>query len=206
MISICAAAGIPEVMEGDDLASLVLDACARAGTPLQTGDVVVVTSKIVSKAEGRAVPAAGRENALAGETVRVVATREREGGGTTRIVESRLGIVGASVSSSATRSAARGVTDRPASRSEPPGARVRRARRAGRRGGTPVARHTSRPRRRTRRRGRARQGQDSPAAGGDRPGRGGRRRRARPAGHPYASSVPERNRSSSAGRTIEHID
>lgn len=105
MISIWAPAGIPEVTEGDDLASLVLDACDRAGTPLETGDVVVVTSKIVSKAEGRAVPAAERENALTDETVRVVATRERDGGGTTRIVESRLGIVGASAGIDASNAA-----------------------------------------------------------------------------------------------------
>lgn len=44
---------IPEVKEGDDIARLVYDACAREQVPLTAGDVVIVTSKIVSKAEGR---------------------------------------------------------------------------------------------------------------------------------------------------------
>ena len=47
--------GIPLVMPGDDLSQLILDALQRAGITLQNGDVLVVTSKIVSKAEGRIV-------------------------------------------------------------------------------------------------------------------------------------------------------
>lgn len=47
--------GIPLVMPGDDLAQLILDALKRTELTLQTGDVLVVTSKIVSKAEGRIV-------------------------------------------------------------------------------------------------------------------------------------------------------
>lgn len=47
--------GLPEIVEGTDLAAATLDAAAAAGTPLESGDVVVVTSKIVSKAEGRTV-------------------------------------------------------------------------------------------------------------------------------------------------------
>jgi coenzyme F420-0:L-glutamate ligase/coenzyme F420-1:gamma-L-glutamate ligase len=47
--------GLPEIVEGTDLGVAVLDAAQQAGTPLQSGDVVVVTSKIVSKAEGRTV-------------------------------------------------------------------------------------------------------------------------------------------------------
>ncbi len=47
--------GLPEVVPGSDLASMILTAAADAGTPLADGDVVVVTSKIVSKAEGRLV-------------------------------------------------------------------------------------------------------------------------------------------------------
>ena len=46
--------GLPEVQQGDDLAALILDG-ARAGPGIETGDVVVVTQKIVSKAEGRVV-------------------------------------------------------------------------------------------------------------------------------------------------------
>ena len=87
--------GIPEVAAGDDLAALVGDALAAdedSGHRLVDGDVVVVTSKVVSKAEGRAVAADDREQAITDETVRVVATRVHEHG-VTRIVENRLGLV-----------------------------------------------------------------------------------------------------------------
>jgi coenzyme F420-0:L-glutamate ligase/coenzyme F420-1:gamma-L-glutamate ligase len=48
-------AGIPEIRPGDDLARLVGDAVEASGLGLETGDVLVVTHKIVSKAEGRLV-------------------------------------------------------------------------------------------------------------------------------------------------------
>jgi coenzyme F420-0:L-glutamate ligase/coenzyme F420-1:gamma-L-glutamate ligase len=83
--------GLPEIAEGDDLAALVVEAVGA----LEAGDVVVVSSKVVSKAEGRQVVAENREQAITDETVRVVAVREHAGGGVTRIVENRLGIVGA---------------------------------------------------------------------------------------------------------------
>jgi coenzyme F420-0:L-glutamate ligase/coenzyme F420-1:gamma-L-glutamate ligase len=51
-----------------------------------------VTSKIVSKAEGRQLDAESREEAITAETVRVVATRAHPGG-VTRIVENKLGLV-----------------------------------------------------------------------------------------------------------------
>ncbi|MFF9901113.1 coenzyme F420-0:L-glutamate ligase [Streptomyces longispororuber] len=76
--------GLPEVRRGDDLAKLI----AAAEPGLADGDVVLVTSKIVSKAEGRVVAAADREAAIDAETVRVVARR-----GTLRIVENRQGLV-----------------------------------------------------------------------------------------------------------------
>ena len=75
--------GLPEITAGADLAGLI----AGAATDLADGDIVVVTSKIVSKAEGRVVQA-GREEAIEAETVRVVARR-----GPTRIVETRHGLV-----------------------------------------------------------------------------------------------------------------
>jgi coenzyme F420-0:L-glutamate ligase/coenzyme F420-1:gamma-L-glutamate ligase len=89
--------GIGEVRPGDDLAALLgdalaADAAARPATALADGDVLVVTSKVVSKAEGRVVHADDREAAITAETVRVVATREHPGG-VTRIVENRLGLV-----------------------------------------------------------------------------------------------------------------
>jgi coenzyme F420-0:L-glutamate ligase/coenzyme F420-1:gamma-L-glutamate ligase len=47
--------GLPEVRPGDDLAALIGDAIAATGTGLERGDIVVVTHKIVSKAEGQVV-------------------------------------------------------------------------------------------------------------------------------------------------------
>ncbi|MCC3767212.1 coenzyme F420-0:L-glutamate ligase [Streptomyces sp. UNOC14_S4] len=81
--------GIPEVRAGDDLTKLIAAAATADGSPgLADGDVLLVTSKIVSKAEGRVLRADDREAAIDGETVRVVARR-----GTLRIVENRLGLV-----------------------------------------------------------------------------------------------------------------
>jgi coenzyme F420-0:L-glutamate ligase/coenzyme F420-1:gamma-L-glutamate ligase len=45
--------GIGEVRRGDDVARLIADAAAAQGTPLASGDVLVVSQKIVSKSEGR---------------------------------------------------------------------------------------------------------------------------------------------------------
>jgi coenzyme F420-0:L-glutamate ligase/coenzyme F420-1:gamma-L-glutamate ligase len=72
--------GIGEITEGSDLAALVAPF-------VRDGDVLVVTSKVVSKAEGRVV-VRDREQAIRDETVRVVARR-----GSTSIVETRLGVV-----------------------------------------------------------------------------------------------------------------
>lgn len=47
--------GMPEVQVGDSLAALIVDAVAAAGQQLQSGDVIVIAQKIVSKAEGRSV-------------------------------------------------------------------------------------------------------------------------------------------------------
>ncbi|MDQ1712338.1 MAG: dehydro coenzyme reductase / coenzyme F420-0:L-glutamate ligase / coenzyme [Frankiaceae bacterium] len=85
--------GLPEVRPGDDLAALL------AGADLRDGDVVVVTSKVVSKAEGRLVTVTGtaeereaaRQRHIDAESVREVARR-----GPTRIVETRHGFVLAS--------------------------------------------------------------------------------------------------------------
>lgn len=74
--------GLPEVGRGDDLAALVTQRW-----PVQHGDIFVVTSKVVSKAEGRVV-CGDRETAIDAETDRVVASR-----GATRIVRTRHGLV-----------------------------------------------------------------------------------------------------------------
>ncbi|AWB88054.1 coenzyme F420-0:L-glutamate ligase [Mycetocola zhujimingii] len=81
--------GIGEIAPGDDLAALI---AAAADGALADGDILLVTSKIVSKAEGRQLNAVDREEAITAETVRVVASREHPGG-VTRIVENRLGLV-----------------------------------------------------------------------------------------------------------------
>ena len=48
-------AGLPEISRGDDLGSLIVDAARAQDTPLAAGDLLVVSQKIVSKAEGRIV-------------------------------------------------------------------------------------------------------------------------------------------------------
>ncbi|MEP7290834.1 MAG: coenzyme F420-0:L-glutamate ligase [Chloroflexota bacterium] len=52
-LNLIALPGIPLVQPGDNLAHLILEALERAAVSLQTGDALVVTSKIISKAEGR---------------------------------------------------------------------------------------------------------------------------------------------------------
>jgi coenzyme F420-0:L-glutamate ligase / coenzyme F420-1:gamma-L-glutamate ligase len=87
--------GLPELRPGDDLAGLI----AAAAPWLREGDIVVITSKAVSKVEGRllAVPPdpvgreLARQAAIDAETVRLVASRGR-----TRIVQTRHGVVLAS--------------------------------------------------------------------------------------------------------------
>jgi coenzyme F420-0:L-glutamate ligase / coenzyme F420-1:gamma-L-glutamate ligase len=75
--------GLPEIATGADLAGLIGEAA-----DLQDGDVVSVTSKIVSKAEGRLQTTGTRDDAIDAELVRVVAQR-----GDTRIVQTRHGLV-----------------------------------------------------------------------------------------------------------------
>ncbi len=75
--------GLPEVAAGADLAALIAGACPD----LRAGDILVITSKIVSKAEGRVVTTS-REQAIEAETVRVVARR-----GATTIAQTRHGLV-----------------------------------------------------------------------------------------------------------------
>ena len=48
--------GMPEVVAGDDLAAQIMGAAQAQGTAIQAGDVLVVTQRIVSKAEDRVVP------------------------------------------------------------------------------------------------------------------------------------------------------
>ena len=91
-IEILPVAGLPEFRPGDDLSA----ALAAAAPWLRDGDVVVVTSKVVSKCEGRLVPAPQdaeerdrlRRKLVDEESVRVLARKGR-----TLITENRLGLV-----------------------------------------------------------------------------------------------------------------
>lgn len=88
--------GLPEFRPGDDLAGILAGALTADPHGLVDGDVVVLTSKVLSKTEGRIVPAptdpderdALRRRLVDEESVRVVARVNR-----TLITENRLGIV-----------------------------------------------------------------------------------------------------------------
>ena len=91
-IEILPVTGLPEFRPGDDLGA----ALSAAAPWLRDGDVVVVTSKVVSKCEGRLVPAPEddeerdrlRRKLVDDEAVRVLARKER-----TLITENRLGLI-----------------------------------------------------------------------------------------------------------------
>lgn len=89
--------GIGRIQAGDDLVAQILDAVTDAAWPdgsrgLQDGDIVVVTSKIVAKAEGRVVRAETRDEVIDLDTVRVVASKQTPRG-TVRVVETPQGLV-----------------------------------------------------------------------------------------------------------------
>jgi coenzyme F420-0:L-glutamate ligase/coenzyme F420-1:gamma-L-glutamate ligase len=86
-VTVTPIAGLPEIGAGDDLAAMIAAALSGTGPAPRDGDILVVTSKVVSKAEGRVV-ATGRDEAIAAETVRVVARR-----GPTTIAQTRHGFV-----------------------------------------------------------------------------------------------------------------
>ncbi|MGH2786484.1 MAG: coenzyme F420-0:L-glutamate ligase [Actinomycetota bacterium] len=67
-ITISPVVGIPEVVEGDDVAALV----AEAAPQLAGEDVVVIAHKIVSKAEGRVIPSTDKRVEALREAVRVL--------------------------------------------------------------------------------------------------------------------------------------
>lgn len=52
-VTLTALPGIPAIRPGDDLADLIIEALRATGRPLRERDVLVITHKIVSKAEGR---------------------------------------------------------------------------------------------------------------------------------------------------------
>jgi coenzyme F420-0:L-glutamate ligase len=92
-LSVIPIAGIPEIEGGSELAELIADAAGAQGTPIENGDCLVVTQKIVSKAEGRIVPLDpddrdARRELVESESVRVLRRR-----GDLIISETRHGFV-----------------------------------------------------------------------------------------------------------------
>ncbi|HEY9293459.1 MAG TPA: coenzyme F420-0:L-glutamate ligase [Microlunatus sp.] len=87
MITIFAPDGIGEVNPGDDVAEIIISALAESRQSLVDGDVLVVTSKIISKAEGQFADAEDRQRMIDAETVRTVARRQSMG-----IVETKHGL------------------------------------------------------------------------------------------------------------------
>jgi coenzyme F420-0:L-glutamate ligase/coenzyme F420-1:gamma-L-glutamate ligase len=95
---VLAVTGLPEVRPGDDLCALIVESAQRQGTPLRSGDVLVVGQKIVSKAEGRllrladvqASPAAVSMAAQLGRDARLVEVILRE---SRRIVRMDRGVL-----------------------------------------------------------------------------------------------------------------
>lgn len=96
-LQVVGVSGLPEISPGADLATLIATAIQTTAWPdgssgPRDGDIVVVTSKIVSKAEGRIVTVDQRESAIEDETVEVIAVKHTPRG-TTRIVRNRHGVV-----------------------------------------------------------------------------------------------------------------
>jgi coenzyme F420-0:L-glutamate ligase/coenzyme F420-1:gamma-L-glutamate ligase len=92
-LSIIPISGMPEISAGDELAVYITDHADHQGTALTDGDCVVVTQKVVSKAEGRLVPLdpddlAARRALVESESVRIVRRR-----GDLIISETRHGFV-----------------------------------------------------------------------------------------------------------------
>lgn len=89
--------GIPKIVDGDDLSALIAEAAMQVRWPsgevgVADGDVLVITSKIVAKAEGRVERAASREELIDRESVRTLASRHTARG-VTRIVQTPHGLV-----------------------------------------------------------------------------------------------------------------
>ncbi len=81
--------GMPEIRPGDDLVEVLTS--ALTDTPPADGDILLVTSKIVSKSEGR-IRTIDRDDAIDAEAVRTVSEWTTPNG-RTRIVETRHGFV-----------------------------------------------------------------------------------------------------------------
>lgn len=89
-VSVTAVGGIPEVAEGDDLATVVSDGLRASGIELADGDVIVVSSKIASKARGLVTHDPDKDRVIANETEYVVAERATDDR-VTRVVRAKAG-------------------------------------------------------------------------------------------------------------------
>ncbi|MEO5744922.1 MAG: coenzyme F420-0:L-glutamate ligase [Terracoccus sp.] len=89
-VTIIPVGGIPEVREGDDLTAVIGLGLSASGVVLRDGDVVVVSSKIASKALGLVTDDPDKDRVVAGETEYVVAERSVPGR-VTRVVRSKAG-------------------------------------------------------------------------------------------------------------------
>ncbi|HEY5579089.1 MAG TPA: coenzyme F420-0:L-glutamate ligase, partial [Acidimicrobiia bacterium] len=54
-LSIIGLTGLPEIRQGDDLGALIIEAVGSLGLTFRPGDILIVTQKVVSKAEGRVI-------------------------------------------------------------------------------------------------------------------------------------------------------
>jgi coenzyme F420-0:L-glutamate ligase/coenzyme F420-1:gamma-L-glutamate ligase len=97
-VTMTALTGIPAIRPGNDVAAILVDALASSGRALADGDVLVVTHKIISKAEDRYrrladVTPSPRARTLAGETgkdaalVEIILSESRE------VLRSRPGLI-----------------------------------------------------------------------------------------------------------------
>lgn len=97
-LQVLAPEGVPPITSSTELAAVLVPVLANLVWPdgsvgIEASDVVVLSSKVVSKAEGRMRRASEREEAIDAESVRVVASRPNADGSTLRIVENRQGVV-----------------------------------------------------------------------------------------------------------------
>lgn len=87
-------ASMAMVSAGDDLVALFLEAMGQSDVTLEDGDLVIVTSKVVSKSEGRVVPFDGtdehKDTLVEGESARILRRR-----GPLRITETHHGFINA---------------------------------------------------------------------------------------------------------------
>ena len=71
-VEVIAVTGLPTIKEGDDLAKMICEATDRQGTPIQDGDIIVITHVVVSRAEGNVV---NLDNVVPSDFARIFARR-----------------------------------------------------------------------------------------------------------------------------------